>query len=122
MTEPADKREAADLGAKDGLVFEAELEAAPEKVWRALATPEIRQAWLGEPEAGPAEVAVAEPGSRLDLVWPTREGDTRVSFEIAPAEAGGTHITITHRAMARVLTFRPRAGRMRMTSGWRMAA
>ncbi len=118
MTEAAKR---ADEAPQEGLVFEAELEASPEKVWRALSTPEIREAWLGEPEAGPAEVSRAEPPSRLDLVWPTREGDTVVSFELEPAKAG-THITITHRAVARIVPFRPRSDRVRMTAGWRMAA
>ena len=121
MTEPVE-RDAPDHDRGDGLIFEAELEAAPEKVWRALATPEIREAWLGEPEAGPAEVSRADPPSRLDLVWPTREGDTLVSFEVEPVEGGGAHITITHRAVARVVPFRPRADRMRMSSDRRMAA
>ena len=118
MTEAAKPAEATP---QEGLVFEAELEAPPEKVWRALVTPEIRETWLGEPEAGPAEVSRADPPSRLDLVWPTREGETLVSFEIEAGEAG-TRITITHRAMARVVPFRPRTDRIRTTSGWRMAA
>ena len=104
----------------DGLVFEADLDAPPEKVWRALATPELRDAWLGEPEAGPAEIVRADPGSRLDLAWPTREGDSLVSFEIEDGEGGGTRLTIVHRALAtNVVALAPRR---RVTTGWRMAA
>jgi uncharacterized protein YndB with AHSA1/START domain len=104
------------------LVFECELDAPPEKVWRALATPELREAWLGEPEAGPAEVERAVPGSRLDLVWPTREGESLVSFEIEPSGERGTRLTIVHHApvMARVVELRPR--RAAPAGGWRMAA
>jgi uncharacterized protein YndB with AHSA1/START domain len=108
----------------EALVFEVDLEASPEKVWRALSVPELREAWLGEPEAGPAEVAGGEPGERLDLVWPTREGESLVSFEISPA-GEGAHLIITHRApqTASVLTFRPRARRpSAIASDWRMAA
>jgi uncharacterized protein YndB with AHSA1/START domain len=107
----------------EALVFEVDLEAPPEKVWRALATPQLREAWLGEPEAGPAEVAGERSGERLDLVWPTREGDSLVSFEIRPAD-GGSHLTITHRAPqpATVLMWRPRSRPVRATGGWRMAA
>ncbi len=119
MTEAAKPTDGA---ANQDLLFEAELEAPPEKVWRALSTPEIREAWLGEPEAGPAEVSRADPPSRLDLVWPTREGDTLVSFEVEPAEGGGARITITHRAAACIVPFRPRTNRMRMSGDWRMAA
>jgi uncharacterized protein YndB with AHSA1/START domain len=112
MTDAAEKT--------DELVFEAELDAPPEKVWRAVSTPEIREAWLGAAETGAAEVARSEPPSRLDLVWPTREGDTLISFEIAPRE-GGSHLTIVHRALtAQVISFRGRTSTR--ATGWRMAA
>src|SRR5579872_2524823 len=99
----------------DALTFEAELDAPPDQVWRA----------LSEPEVGAAEVVGGEPGSRLDLAWPTRDGDSLVSFEIAAGEGGGTHLVIVHRApamLAEVLPFRPRARRTQLSSGWRMAA
>jgi len=107
----------------DALVFECDLDAPPEKVWRAIATPELREAWLGEPEAGPSEVTRALPGERLDLVWPTHDGETLVSFEIADGEDGGTHLTIVHRALvSTVVAFRPRRAATMRAGGWRMAA
>jgi len=107
----------------DALVFECDLDAPAEQVWRAIATPELREAWLGEPEAGPAEVTRALPGERLDLVWPTREGETLVSFEIEPREGGGARLTIVHRALAPVVVaFRPRRAATMRAGGWRMAA
>ena len=106
----------------DLLVFEADLDAPPEKVWRALATPELREAWLGEPDAGPAEIVRADPGSRLDLAWPTREGDSLVSFEIEDAVGGGTHLTIVHRALApNVVALRTRRV-VTAACSWRIAA
>jgi uncharacterized protein YndB with AHSA1/START domain len=106
----------------EALVFEADLDAPPDKVWRALATPELRDAWLGEPEAGPAEIVRADPGSRIDLTWPTREGDSLVSFEIEDGEAGGTRLTIVHRALAtNVVALAPRRLRA-IACSWRMAA
>ena len=113
-----------DAKADEVLVFEVDLAAPPEKVWRAIATPEVREAWLGEPEDGRARVADADPPSRLDLVWPTREGDSLISFEISPAE-GGSRLTITHRApqAAAVLAFKPRAlPAAAPANRWRMAA
>jgi uncharacterized protein YndB with AHSA1/START domain len=107
----------------DALVFECELDAPPEKVWRAIATPELREAWLGEPEAGPSEVTRADPGERLDLTWPTHDGETLVSFEIAGGADGGTHLTIVHRALApNVVAFSPRRAAPAPAGGWRMAA
>jgi uncharacterized protein YndB with AHSA1/START domain len=86
------------------LVFECDLEASPGKVWRAVATPQLREAWLGEPEGGAAEVIRAEPGAKLDLLWPTREGQSLVSFEIREGAGGSTHLTITHRLVTSNVT------------------
>lgn len=118
-----------DCADDEALVFEVDLAAPPEKVWRAIATPELREAWLGEPETGAAEIAAADAPERLDLVWPTPEGESLISFEISPAE-GGSHLTITHRApqetiaQAKVLAFTPRAVRAPPSAPtrWRMAA
>ena len=108
------------------VTFECDLEEPPEKVWRAIAEPALRDEWLGAPEVGEAVVVAADPGSRLDLVWPTRDGDTLVSFEVAPGEDGGAHLTIVHRVPARiaqVVELRPRAPARTMSAfGWRMAA
>ena len=112
-------------GEADALVYECELDAPPAKVWRALAEPEIRREWLGEAEAGASEVRRAEPGERLDLTWPTREGESLISFRIDPSEGGGSRLTIVHRApiTARVLAFKPRVRPVAASAPrWRMAA
>ncbi|HTX49048.1 MAG TPA: hypothetical protein VME40_06615 [Caulobacteraceae bacterium] len=113
-----------DAHTDDALVFEAELEAPPAKVWRALAEPEIRREWLGEAETGPAEVRRADPGERLDLAWPTREGESLISFRVGPAEDGGSRLTIVHQApRPAVLRLKPRArATMAAAPRWRMAA
>ena len=117
-----------DAKADEALVFEVDLAAPPEKVWRAIATPAVRDAWLGEPDDGEARVADADPPSRLDLVWPTREGDSLISFVISPAE-GGSRLIITHRApeevleAATVLAFKRRTLPAATSAPrWRMAA
>jgi uncharacterized protein YndB with AHSA1/START domain len=106
----------------DALVFEAELDAPPEKVWRAIATPELREAWLGEPEAGSAEIVRADPGERLDLAWPTQDGDSLVSFVIGNGEGGGTHLTIVHRALSPNVVVLPPRRVVAQATGRRMAA
>jgi uncharacterized protein YndB with AHSA1/START domain len=107
--------------ALDAVVVECELDASPDRVWRALTVPEIVAEWLfpttispavGErftfdappAEGGPihCEVVEAEPGRRLSYTWchPGRGGgaplDSRVSFEISEAEGGRTHLRIVH--------------------------
>lgn len=114
-----------DIDEADALVFECDLDAPPAKVWQALAEPEIRHEWLGEAEAGPAEVRRADQGERLDLSWPTREGESLISFRIDPSDDGGSHLTIVHRApvTAQVLSFKPRAQLVPAAAPrWRMAA
>jgi uncharacterized protein YndB with AHSA1/START domain len=102
------------------IIHECNLDAPPEKVWRAIATPELREAWLGEPEGGQAEVVRAEPGAGLDLFWPTPEGPSLVSFEIREGEGGTTHLTIVHRLLEpNVVAFGPRRA---IARAWRMAA
>jgi uncharacterized protein YndB with AHSA1/START domain len=109
--------------APDALVFECDLDAPPEKVWRAIATPELREAWLGQPDGGASEVTRADPGERLDLTWPTRDGDSLVSFEITPLNDGGAHLTIVHRALVpTVVAFAPRRRVRAIDTAWRMAA
>jgi uncharacterized protein YndB with AHSA1/START domain len=99
------------------VAFECDLPEPPEKVWRALTTPQVVCEWLGpgdfrpEPGAGfgfrdPAvgavecEVLSVEPGRSVSLGWRDEEArrdglDSIVTFEIAPSEAG-THLRIVH--------------------------
>lgn len=111
--------------ANDDIVVECELEAAPEKVWRALTIPEFVAAWLlpntiGEPKAGEkfnldgsklglgtridCEVLDAEPQRRLRYSW--READDTasvVTFELAP-HGEGTKLRVTHGAAMPAVT------------------
>ena len=102
----------------DDLIFDAELDAPPERVWRALAEPELREAWLGEG----GEVVEARPAERLVLRWTQDEPPSLVTFDLRPAEGGGAHLTIVHsRDVAEVVRLplrRPTAA----LSAWRMAA
>jgi len=121
MTEAVTKPEAP---ANDAVVFDCELEDPPAKVWRAVAEPAIRSEWLGEPETGPSEVRLADPPERLDLAWPTPEGESLVRFEIFPSEEGGSRLTITHHAprTAQVVPFPARSRLTMSAAGWRVAA
>jgi hypothetical protein len=78
------------------LVFDTVLDAPPEKVWRALTIPEFRDRWL-QPPAGSTVEAVEETAESLFVVR-IQEGqeESLVTFEISPADAGGTNFRLTH--------------------------
>jgi len=124
MSEAATKSETDARPANDTVVVECDLDAPPAKVWRALAEPEIRTEWLGESETGPSEVRRAEPPDRLDIAWPTPDGESLISFEINPSQDGGSHLTITHHAPTTALIVRlePRTSVQANMGQWRMAA
>ena len=93
----------------EAIVVEADLDAPPGTVWRALTEPELLAAWL-EPDAGVTiEVLEAEPCQRLRLGWRGPDGardaaglalDTEVTFTLVPTEAGGTRLTVVHAGFA----------------------
>jgi uncharacterized protein YndB with AHSA1/START domain len=113
---------------KRSIAFECDLAEPPEKVWRALTTPEIVSQWLLptdlRPETGikfgfsdPAaanepiecEVLAVEPQRSIRFSWrdarARREGlDSMVTFEISGIAAGGTHLTIVHEVRRAVTT------------------
>ena len=82
------------------VTVECALDAAPEKVWRALSIPEYRDAWLlpdGDAERFTAEVVEAVPPHRLRLSW--REGDADgelVTFTLTATPDGGTWLRLVH--------------------------
>lgn len=97
------------------VVTEADLDEAPEKVWRALTEPQLLAAWLSPNDAkaeagarftfeamaetqGPVECEVleADPPRDLRLRWRTGEVDSEVAFTLAPNGLGGTRLTIVH--------------------------
>jgi uncharacterized protein YndB with AHSA1/START domain len=93
-------------GREDGVVVECDLDAAPEKVWRALTVPELVEQWLGVRTADAAagaepryEIVEAEPFSRLRYAWrdpQVTEPDTIVTFDLSPLPGGGTWFRLTH--------------------------
>lgn len=78
------------------LVFEAELEAPPEKVWRALSIPEYRDRWLDRPADVDIAVVNANDNSLLTLSWTERNQTSVVTIELTPLDNGGTGFRLTH--------------------------
>ncbi|NIG21522.1 SRPBCC domain-containing protein [Pantoea sp. Al-1710] len=82
------------------LVQEYQLDAPPEKVWRAISITEYREAWLPNAVLAEAEPVACEPGKSIhyrlrDDAPPYLKSD--VTFLIAPDDVGGTRLTIVHR-------------------------
>ena len=76
------------------LVFEYQLDAPPEKVWRALSIPAFRERWL------PAEVEAISSVQGEEVRYRLREEEplfleSVVTFQLAPNE-GGTELRIIH--------------------------
>lgn len=84
----------------DEMEFEAEFDAPPEKVWRAITTPELRDRWLPEGALADDDPEIDTPGSRVSYRMRDDEPPHLTSvatFEIAPNGAGGTRLVIRHR-------------------------
>lgn len=81
------------------LVLEYDLDAPPEKVWRAVTVPALRERWLPE-----ADLADPEPVSSVtgeEVRYRIREAEppfleSSVVFRIEPNDAGGTRFRIIH--------------------------
>ena len=108
--------------ASDDLAFEYDLEAPPEKVWRALTVPELVAAWLmpntltrtepgerfsfegkrlGLAEKIDCEVLTAEPERLLRYRWrESGDADSIVTFELKP-HGVGTRLRVIHAAPSR---------------------
>jgi uncharacterized protein YndB with AHSA1/START domain len=91
---------ASDPREKAEIALEYELDAAPEKVWRAIAIAAFRERWLPE-----ADLAGPEPiGSILgvEVRYRMREDgapfpESTVTFRIEPGARGGALLRIIHR-------------------------
>lgn len=87
----------------DILVFETELDAAPEKIWRALTIPEYRDRWLQKPDNVDVHLDALKANSLLTFRWLERRNDdetataeSRVTIELTELENGCTGFRLTH--------------------------
>lgn len=84
---------------RDRLVLEYSLDAPPEKVWRALSIPELREQWLPTGDLAQAEPLATTPGEAVSY----RLRDDRppflesvVTLQIVPDAGGGSLLRIIH--------------------------
>lgn len=105
----------------DMIMHECQLEASPEKVWRAVTVPEFLEQWIGTPpttktttsdeptitdettEIGKPtyQLIDATPCTEVRFAW--RDGQTErpisvVTINLDPAPDGGTYFRLTHSA------------------------
>ena len=81
------------------LVLDYELDAPPEKVWRAISIPEFREHWLPEKHLADAAPISAEPGEEIRYRMREKEPpflESIVTFQLAPNLRGGTRLRIVH--------------------------
>lgn len=81
------------------LVFEYELDARPEKVWRAISLAEFRDTWLPKDSLADPDAVALTPGQ--DVSYRMRDSappflESIVTFHVAANESGGTNLRIVH--------------------------
>lgn len=112
---PADEKNAR----SDEVVVEYDMDASPEKLWRALTDEELAADWLGarpegeNREEGPSyRIVEAEAFNRVRYVW--RDPDfpdapPTVTVELEPLSSGHTRLRLTHGDAAAGVRRRPSA-------------
>jgi len=84
---------------ENDLVFEYELDASPEKVWRAVSIPAFREKWLPTRELAEADPIATEPGEQISYRMRDDEPpflESVVTFQVRPDPNGGTILRIVH--------------------------
>ncbi|CAL74464.1 conserved hypothetical protein [Bradyrhizobium sp. ORS 278] len=90
----------------DELVLDYDLDASPDKVWRALSIPALRDNWLPPGDLADAAPISSTPGEEVryrmrDDAPPYLE--SIVTFQVVPKDDGGTRLRIIHGLPATML-------------------
>jgi len=93
MSDTETEKQAADL------VFEYELDAPPERVWRAISIPGFRDKWLPQEDLADADPVPTAPGE--EIRYAIRDGEppfleSTVTFQISPGADGGSILRVVH--------------------------
>jgi uncharacterized protein YndB with AHSA1/START domain len=86
-------------GRTEELVLDYELDAPPEKVWRAISNPAFRERWLPKTELAEATPISSTPGKEIRYRMRDDEPpflESVVTFQVRPNTAGGTKLRIIH--------------------------
>ncbi|ENN88045.1 hypothetical protein RHSP_51288 [Rhizobium freirei PRF 81] len=84
---------------KNAIELEYEFSEPPQKVWRAVSTPELRENWLPKEALADPEAISVTPGEEVS--YRLRDDappffESTVTFRIAPNASGGTSLRIIH--------------------------
>ncbi len=82
------------------IVLEYELDEPPQKVWRAVSCPELREAWLPKEALAHPEATHLVPGQEVRYRLRDSEPpflESAVTFQLSPTDGGGTRLRIVHR-------------------------
>ncbi|MDW5499582.1 SRPBCC domain-containing protein [Pseudomonas lundensis] len=82
------------------LVLEYLLDAPPEKVWRAMGIPELREQWLPNAVLADAEPVAFTPGKEISYRMRDDQPpflESSVTLQILPAATGGSLLRVIHR-------------------------
>ncbi|MGC2781111.1 MAG: polyketide cyclase [Bradyrhizobium sp.] len=85
------------------LVLDYDLDAPPEKVWRAISIPALRENWLPSGELADAAPISSTPGEEVRYRMRDDEPpflESIVTFQVMPNAAGGTRLRIIHGPVA----------------------
>ncbi|HAY0633806.1 TPA: polyketide cyclase [Serratia marcescens] len=83
----------------DRLVLEYALDAPPEKVWRALSIPALREQWLPTGDLAQAEPLATTPGEAVSYRLRDDQPpflESVVTLQIVPGVGGGSLLRIIH--------------------------
>lgn len=83
----------------EDLVFEYELDAPPEQVWRAISLPGFRNKWLPREDLADPDPISTAPGE--EIRYAMRDGEppfleSMVTFQVRPGTAGGSILRVVH--------------------------
>lgn len=84
---------------RDRLILEYSLDAPPEKVWRALSIPALREQWLPTGDLAQAEPLAATPGEAVSYRLRDDQPpflESVVTLQIVPNADGGSVLRIIH--------------------------
>ncbi|MCY6383499.1 SRPBCC family protein [Hoeflea prorocentri] len=88
------------------LVQDYDLDAEPEKVWRAVSLDEYRTKWFADAGPDSSQIVSATPGQEVSYRMRDDEPpfiESIVTFQIAPNRSGGTALRIIHEIANRQL-------------------